>query len=135
MFNCASASVRRAETGELRGYAEQKKGDCVGTQHINGCTAWVRRAAVVQVCTHSKSTWRDSLFGCMPTVTVRGAIVHLGAYCTQCSRRSSAWSRSAVEGTLRVYAEKQRVKCVATQAKERKVAYLSHDYLLTEFLC
>ena len=114
MFNGASAWVRRAEEGELRRYAEQGKGDCVGTQSRNRRTAWVRRAAVVQVRAYCGSTRRDSPFGCVPTVAVRGAIVHLGAYCTQRSRRSSAGSRSAAEGTLRVYAEKQRVKCVAT---------------------
>ena len=80
---------------------------------------------MVQVRTHSKRTRHDSLFGYVPTVTVRGAIVHLGAYYTQCSRRSSAWSRSAAEGALRVYTEKQRVKCGATQASERKTAYLT----------
>ena len=125
MFNGASAWVHRAEEGELRGNAEQKKGDCVGMQSRNRKTAWVRRAAVVQVRTHRKSTRRDSVFGCVPNVAVRGAIVHLGAYCTQHSRRSSPWSRSAAEGALRVYAEKQRVKCVATQARKRKIVYLS----------
>ena len=133
MFNGASAWVRRAETSELRGYAEQKKGNCVGTQSRNRRTAWVRRAAVVQVRTHSKSTRRDSLSECVITVAVRGATVYLGAYCTQHGRRSSAWARGAAEGNLRVYVGKQKVKCVATQARERKIAYLSHDFLLTEF--
>ena len=90
---------------------------------------------MVQVHTHSKSTRRDSLSGCVPTMVVRGAIVDLGAYCTQHSRRRSAWPCSAAEGTLRVYAGKQKVKCVATQASEKKIAYLSHDFLLTEFFC
>ena len=80
---------------------------------------------MVQVHAYCNSTRRDSPFGCVPTVAVRGAIVHLGAYCTQRSRRSSAWSRSAAEGALRVYEEKQRVKCVVTQASERKTAYLT----------
>ena len=55
MFYDASAWLRREEEGELRRYAEQTKGDCVGTQSI-------------------------SRFRCVPTVVVRGAIVHLGAY-------------------------------------------------------
>ena len=117
----------------MRGYAGATKAQCMGTQRRRRRSAWVRRAVVVQVRTHSKRTRRDSIFGCVPTVAVRGARVHLGAYCTQHNRRSTAWSRSVAEGTLRVYAEKQRVKCVATQAKERKAAYLSHDYLLTKF--
>ncbi len=136
MFNGASAWVRRAETGELRGYAEQKKGNCVGTQRRRRVIAWVRRsrrikvawvrsATVVQVCTHSKSTRRNSLSECVTTVAVRGAIVYLGAYCTQRGKRSSAWARGTAEGTLRVYAGKQKVKCVATQAREKKIAYLS----------
>ncbi len=135
MFNGASAWVRRAEEGELRSYVEQTKGDCAGTQSRNRRTAWVHRAVVVQVRAYCNSTRRDSSFGCVPTVAVRGAIFHLGAYCTQRNRRSSAWARSAAEGDLRVYAEKQRVKCVPAQAKERKVAYLFQDYLLTEFFC
>ena len=125
MFNGASAWVRRAEEGEMRRYAEQKKRDCVGTQSRNRRTAWVRRAAVVQVRAYCNSTRRGSPFGCVPTMAVHGAIVHLGAYCTQRTRRSSALSRSAAEGALRVYAEKQRVKCVATQASKRKTAYLT----------
>ena len=52
--------------------------------------------------------------------TVRGAIVHFGAYSTQICERSSAWPRCSAEGALRVYAERQRVKCVATQASKKK---------------
>ena len=106
MFNSASAWVRRAEEGELRRYAEQTKGDCVGTQSRNRRTAWVRRAVVVQVRAYCNITRRDSSFGCVPTVAVHGAILHLGAYCTEHDRRSSAWARSAAEGDLRVYTEK-----------------------------
>ncbi len=105
----------------LRGYAEQKKASCAGTQSRRRVTAWVRRAETGELRGYAEQQW----LRCVPTVAVRGAIVHLGAYCTQSSRRRSAWSRSTAEGALRVYAEKQRVNCVATQASERKTAYLT----------
>ena len=65
VINGTGAWVRRAETGKLRGYAEQKKGYCVGTQSRRRRTAWVRSATEVQVRTHSK---------------VRGAIVSMSAW-------------------------------------------------------
>jgi hypothetical protein len=110
----------------LRGYAEKKKSSCVGTQNSRRVTAWVRRAETgklrgyaehqwVQVRTYCSSTRRDSAFGCVPTVGVRGAIVHLGAYCAQRSRRLSAYVRRTAEEYLRVYAGEQNVKCVSTR--------------------
>ncbi len=63
-------------------------------------------------------------FRCVLSEAARGAIVALGAYCTQFSERSSAWPRSPEEVDLRVYAERQKVNCVATQASKRKTAYL-----------
>ena len=85
MFNGTGVWVRRAETGDLRGYAEQKQEICVGTQSRNTRSAWVRRAETgalrryaeqkkVLVCMYSKSTWRDSVSGCVPAVTVRSAV-------------------------------------------------------------
>ena len=89
-----TACIRREETGRLRGYAEHQ---------------WV------QMRTYCSSTRRDSAFGCVPTVGVRGAIVHLGAYCAQRSRRLFAYVRRAAEESLRVYAREQNVKCVPTR--------------------
>ena len=80
MFNRRAAWVHRAEIRELRRYTEHKKGYCVGTQSRRRRAAWVRSATKVQVRTHSKSTWRDSIYECMAIVAVRGAIVSLGAY-------------------------------------------------------
>ena len=74
-----STWVRGAETGDLRGYAVQKQETCIATQSRRRRVAWVRRATKVQVCPHSKSTRRDNVFWCVPAVTVRGAIVSLGA--------------------------------------------------------
>ena len=42
MINGASAWVRRAEEGAVRGYAEQKKAQCVGTQRDRGSGAWAQ---------------------------------------------------------------------------------------------
>ena len=39
VINGASAWVRRAEEGEVGGYAEQKKAQCVGTQRDRGSGA------------------------------------------------------------------------------------------------
>lgn len=79
---------------------------------------------VVQVRAFCSSTRRAYSLGCVPSVKVRGAIVQLGAYCTQISERRSAWARGSVEEDLRVYAVRQRVKCVATQASKREAACL-----------
>ena len=74
VFNRRTAWVRSAETGDLRGYAEQKQETCVGTQSRRRRAASVRRATKVQVRPHSKSTRRDNVSGCVPTVTVHSVI-------------------------------------------------------------
>lgn len=79
---------------------------------------------MVQVRAFCSSTRRDYSSGCVLAVKVRDAIVPLGAYCTKFSKRSSACPRCPEERDLRVYAERQKVKCVATQDSKRKTAYL-----------
>jgi len=52
----------------------------MGTQSRRRRTVWVRSATDVQVRMHSKSTRRSSIYECVGSVSVRGAIVSLGAY-------------------------------------------------------
>ena len=90
MINGASAGVRIAEEGAVRGYAQQKKAQCVGTQSRRRRSAWVRSATEVQVRRHSESTRRyrsrrcvdtrrDRSRRCGATVEVRDAIEASGA--------------------------------------------------------
>ena len=74
--NKRSAWVRRAEIGELRGYAEQKQEICVGTQSRNRRPAWVHRAEEGELRGYAERL----RFRCVRIVKVRGAIVFLGAY-------------------------------------------------------
>ena len=75
---------------KVRGYADNKKEKCVGTQSRRRHSAWVRSATEVQVRRYKESTWRfrshrcvgtrrDSICGCVATVVVRDAIVSVGA--------------------------------------------------------
>ena len=112
VFNRRATWVRRAETEDLRGYAEEKQNICVGTQSKNRRPVWVRRATKVQVRTHSNCMRRDSISGCVPTVivrnvveeTVRGHAVRQKGLCgyTQGSRRCSAYARRPEKEKLRI---------------------------------
>jgi hypothetical protein len=90
-----SAWVRRGAEGYLRGYAEVAKAQCVGTQGDSRSGACFLQQHAARLFLWVRTFWK-----------VRGAIVSLGAYCTQCSERSSACPRSpARRGTAGIRRE------------------------------